>query len=160
MAEGRHRARRGSPRRWFDQLSARGKLVVRLVVGLLTASAAVVAVLEFVSKPGYTASGTVRCASGATVVQAWVISTKGDRSVADLEPIGDTAEVVGPIARFSYYLPNGGSYVLHVGCGGIAAAWATANYSVSLHGSHVAVVCHDPKPVPGETPHGRCVVGP
>jgi hypothetical protein len=159
MVVGKHAApnQRRSPVRWFLDLSWLGKAVG--VVGATVAAVvgAVVGVeLSAATSPAYTAAGTIRCLSGATVVAAQILSSEGDNARVDLQPVGGATEVVGPVASFSYRLTNGGSYRLHVGCGGNAGHWATANYSVSLRGAHEAVVCQDPRPISGMTPHGTC----
>lgn len=121
------------------------------MAAFLAAGAATVTIYKFVAPTDYTASGTLRCTTGANVVQVYVVSTEGDRAVGNVEPVSNATEVTSAAAMFSYHLPNGGSYRLHVGCGDTAGQWATANYSVLLHGLDVSVGCNDPPPAAATT---------
>jgi hypothetical protein len=47
------------------------------------------------------------------------------------------------IAHYSYALPNGGSYAVHVGCGGSPADWLTTPDSNVVPGTVNDFLCHD-----------------
>jgi hypothetical protein len=46
-------------------------------------------------------------------------------------------------ASYSYSLPNGGSYAVHVGCGGSPADWATTPDSNVVSGTVNDFICYD-----------------
>ena len=108
-------------------------------------------------------TGTIVCNSGRPIVAAWIAASSGqkDSGYAHLGPADTvgTSSPVGAIGTYSYRLSGGGSYAVHVGCGGDAADWASRNYSPLLFTSTAHLVCHDPvKTRTGATPVGRCDV--
>jgi hypothetical protein len=59
------------------------------------------------------------------------------------------------VANFSYNLPHGGTYYVHVGCGGSPQNWAVPTYSYNaVSGSGHDFYCWD---IPYEDPnYGHC----
>jgi hypothetical protein len=111
-----------------------------------------------------TLTGSVVCESGRPVVGVWIAATTGqsDSGFAHLGPANPSgiSYPVGSIASYSYLLPHGGSYAVHVGCGGNASAWDSSNYSPLLSGQNADLRCDDPTtlPVDGTSARGVCTV--
>ena len=121
------------------------------------------AVLQRVHGDGLTVTGSVVCESGRPVVGVWIAAStgQGDSGYAHLGP-PDASGVsfpVGAAGTYSYRLPRGGSYAVHVGCGGTAQQWASSNYSPLLSSPAAHLHCVDPTPsTPGSSPQGSCTV--
>lgn len=133
-----------------------------LIVAALIAIGAHVAAL--LRGDGSTLNGSVECVSGRSVVDVWIAASSGqsDSGYAHLGPITGSGlnYPAGPKAAFTYLLRHGGTYSVHVGCGGTAARWASKNFSPVLSGRTVHLECRDPttRPVSGGVPEGRCTV--
>jgi hypothetical protein len=110
-------------------------------------------------------NGSVVCDSGRPVVGVWIAASTGqeDSGLAHLgppDPTG-TSYPTGSSGTYSYRLPHGGSYAIHVGCGGTAQNWASSNYSPLLSSPTVHLSCHDPSASARHTnPTGPCRVTP
>ena len=84
------------------------------------------------------ASGQVQCLT-MPVEGVWVAANSGGSGWASWHTFGDPE-----VANFSYSLPNGGSYYVHVGCGGSPQHWAVATYSYNaVTGSGHVFYCYD-----------------
>jgi len=81
--------------------------------------------------------GQVMCVSQASVVGVWISASNGGSGWAS------TTKVNGYTKNYSYSLPNGGSYAVHVGCGGSPQSWATNNKSSSYSGTWNNFTCYD-----------------
>jgi hypothetical protein len=86
-----------------------------------------------------TISGRVTCKSGEPVVGVWIDAANGGSGFASMyaEPTNRSR------ARYVRNLPFGGSYALHVGCGGSPQRWAIANYSPYVSLPQTDFVCFD-----------------
>lgn len=111
-----------------------------------------------------TLTGSVVCESGRPVVGVWIAATTGqsDSGFAHLGPANPSgiSYPVGSIASYSYLLPHGGTYAVHVGCGGNASAWDSSNYSPLLSGQNADLRCNDPTTpqADGKSAQGVCAV--
>jgi hypothetical protein len=109
-------------------------------------------------------TGSVVCESGRPVVGVWIAASAGqkDSGFAHLGPPNPSgiSYPIGSTGTYSYLLPHGGTYAVHVGCGGTAAHWASANYSPLLSSWTVHLLCDDPTAVSasGATLRGECTV--
>jgi TIR domain len=155
----RDRRRRAVPvrRRWI------------VVIGVLLIASVVAAVGTYLSGPandnGFVLTGAAACKSGRSVVGVWIAASSGqkDSGFAHLGPaVSGVNYPAGSKVTFSYLLPQGGTYSVHVGCGGIASRWASANYSPVLSGRVVTLECDDPTASPpgGGEPKGECLLSP
>lgn len=120
---------------------------------LVTAGVVCVAILLAITLPTPVSSrisGQVRCASGNPVVGIWVEAFSGGRGWADTNPVAgqpfDTS--------FQHTLPNGGVYMLSVGCGGTPKDWDVSTKSGDLTRSGVSLTCYDD---PRDERYGTCV---
>ena len=109
-----------------------------------------------------TVTGSVLCESGRPVVGVWIAASTGqvDSGFAHLGPpdVSGISSPIGATGTYSYRLPHGGSYAAHVGCGGTAQDWASANYSPLLSNPHVHLRCNDPiSSASGATVRGQCI---
>lgn len=82
-------------------------------------------------------SGQVMCVSQANVVGVWIAAASGGSGWAT------RTDVNGYTANYRYSLPNGGSYAVHVGCGGTSQNWATNNKSFNVSGTSNSFTCYD-----------------
>jgi hypothetical protein len=82
-------------------------------------------------------SGSVQCTTMA-VEGVWIAAENGGSGWATW-----TAMSSASTARYSYSLPNGGSYAVHVGCGGSPAHWLTTPDSNVVAGTFNNFLCHD-----------------
>jgi hypothetical protein len=93
-------------------------------------------------------TGTAVCESHRNVVGVWIAAATGqtDSGYAHLGPLNpsSTGASIGSEGTYSYLLPRGGSYVVHVGCGGNAQHWDSTNYSPELSDRTANLLCHDP----------------
>jgi hypothetical protein len=113
----------------------------RLMLALL-ASATVITGIA-ISAPAASASlnvsGHVECLS-MPVEGVWIAANSGGSGWASWSRAPSDPEE----ASFSYNLPNGGSFSVHVGCGGSPQNWAVATYSYnSVSGSGHNFYCYD-----------------
>lgn len=112
-------------------------IVSLVVVGLLTVTARPVIAASSIS-------GTVTCMTGRYVEGIWVIGQSSTSGWAWMSAPGNTHSQVS----FSYTLNNGGSFDLHVGCGGTPQNWASTStsgwFSYSNHDYH----CYDTSNAP------------
>ena len=136
-----------------------------IALGAPVIVAPVVALITFAVTAGTGSSlltGSVTCESGRSVVAVWIAASTGqtDSGYAHLGPANPSgiSYPVGSTATYSYLLPHGGTYAVHVGCGGEASAWDSRNYSPLLSGATADLRCDDPTtpPVQGIPPRGTC----
>ena len=134
-----------------------------IVVAVLAALSGFV---SFINGPGGLVTGSVVCESGRPVIGVWIAASAGQRGsgFAHLGPAAGTPGnyAAGSKVTYSYLLASGGSYSVHVGCGGIAADWASSNYSPVLQARSVNLQCNDPTAAHGNSgpPRGACTVTP
>ena len=129
-------------------------------------AAPVIALIAFAVTNAGTGSslltGSVMCESGRPVIGVWIAASTGqsDSGFAHLGPANPSgiSYPVGSTATYSYLLQHGGTYAVHVGCGGKASAWDSSNYSPLLSGATADLRCDDPTtpPVQGITARGTC----
>jgi hypothetical protein len=81
-------------------------------------------------------SGVVSCASGLDVEGVYVAALGGGSGFATWH-----ANQEGWRATYSYVLPNGGPYAMHIGCGGTPKVWGTVNRSPEMTTPHIAMKC-------------------
>lgn len=84
-------------------------------------------------------SGSLSCASGRPVTGIWVNATSSTDGWAPKTPGGGTSSTVS----WTYSLSAGGSYKLHVGCGGTTQNWASTSYSATISGNAHSMICYD-----------------
>lgn len=111
-----------------------------------------------------TLTGSVVCESGRKVVGVWIAASTGqsDSGYAHLGPPNpnNVSYPIGSSGTYSYLLPHGRSYAVHVGCGGSAAHWSSRNYSPLLSGRTADLRCDDHTTADrGVIPRGRCTTG-
>ena len=83
-------------------------------------------------------SGSVQCQS-TSVEGVWVQSANGGSGWAPWVSSAARSDY----ATYSYTLPHGGEYSLHVGCGGTTSAWKVAEYSSFYGGTVNDFYCYD-----------------
>jgi hypothetical protein len=111
-------------------------------------------------------TGSVVCQSGRPIVGVWIAAStgQGDSDYAHLGPLNltDSSSPIGSEGTYSYRLPQGGTYSVHVGCGGTSAHWASNNYSPLLSSRTARLHCDDPTAASTNRaiPRGRCTAGP
>jgi hypothetical protein len=137
--------------------------VVSLLTVALLASGTYVLSQILGSQGGTTVTGSIICDSGQRVVGVWIAASTGqaDSGFAHLGPPSPTAisYPIGSKGAYSYRLPHGGSYAVHVGCGGTAHNWATSDYSPLLSSRTVHLRCQAPvKSTSGTSSRGQCIV--
>jgi transcriptional regulator with XRE-family HTH domain len=137
-------------------------IVSLITVALLAIGAYVVSQIAH-GQGSFTVTGSVVCESGQPVVGVWIAASAGqkDSGFAHLGP-ADSSGISYPIGArgtYSYRLPHGGAYAVHVGCGGSARRWASSNYSPLLSSRTAHLHCDDPTASAGSAiPQGRCTV--
>lgn len=155
------------PRRkpWRQAVAAalRKAVVVPLIVAAVLAIAAYVVLQRVYGVGGLKVTGSVVCESGRPVVGVWIAASTGqsDSGYAHLGPpdASGVSYPIGAAGTYSYRLPHGGSYAVHVGCGGTAQRWASSNYSPLLSSPTVHLHCNDPtSSAQGASPQGICTV--
>lgn len=115
-----------------------GRRVVCGVAGVAAvASLAVAAAPEAMASTGV--GGSVSCVTGRAVEGIWVVANSGGSNWARMNVAGGTSSAVS----WSYTLPNGGSYSLHVGCGGSPSSWASTSTSGNYSGGSGGMLCYD-----------------
>jgi hypothetical protein len=82
-------------------------------------------------------SGQVTCLSGAPVVGVWVVAASGGSGWASYSYEG------AGWYRYSFTLPRGGSYSLHVGCGGSTSRWAMTAQTPYATNTSGTPICDD-----------------
>jgi len=137
---------------------------IAVVAPLIVAT--IFAVRNHVSGRGsFIITGSVVCESGRPVAGVWIAASTGQRDsgFAHLGPLNPGSSApAGPAATYSYRLPHGGTYSVHVGCGGTSAHWASSSYSPSLSGQTAHLRCDDPvaSPTRRPIPRGTCATAP
>jgi hypothetical protein len=84
-----------------------------------------------------TVKGQVTCVGNDNVVGVWIKAENGGSGWASW-----SAPLVSWVANYSYSLPNGGRYQVHVGCGGTPQNWATNNKSGYVSGTNNSFTCY------------------
>jgi hypothetical protein len=92
-------------------------------------------------------SGYVECLT-MPVEGVWIAASNGGSGWASWHTNGDPT-----YAYYSYNLPNGGSYAVHVGCGGSPQNWAVPTASGYYGGTVNDFLCYDE---PYESPYKYC----
>jgi hypothetical protein len=92
-------------------------------------------------------SGYVQCTS-LPVEGVWIVARRGGSGWAEWTGVTAT------LARYNYTLPKGGSYAVHVGCGGSLPDWQTTPDSGFVSGAFNDFLCHD---VAGQADFDVCV---
>jgi hypothetical protein len=127
-----------------------GKAISRVGAALLLVITAIWLVLKLHAAPPINIEGSIRCASGDALEGVWInasISTSG-WAVLTLNPDTTTE------GNYGYTLSVGGTYQVHVGCGGTSHVWRNEDYSPFMSARTENLSCVD-----GPTPakHGTCV---
>jgi hypothetical protein len=109
-----------------------------------------------------TVTGSVVCESGQRVVGVWIAASAGqdDSGFAHLGPSSTSgiSYPIGASGTYSYRLRHGGSYAVHVGCGGTARHWTSTSYSPLLSSRTVDLRCQiPPASAPRTSSRGRCL---
>jgi transcriptional regulator with XRE-family HTH domain len=111
------------------------------------------------SQSAVTVTGSVVCESGRPVVGVWIAASTGqsDSGFAHLGPpnTSGTSYPIGASGTYTYRLAHGGSYAVHVGCGGTAHNWASSSYSPLLSSRTAHLHC---QAAPQTSSRGRCLV--
>jgi hypothetical protein len=92
-------------------------------------------------------SGYVQCSTMA-VAGIWIVAKQGGSGWAKWAAFDSSST-----ARYTYSLPNGGQYAVHVGCGGSPAHWLTTPYSKVVSGTFNDFICYD---VAGQPAYDFC----
>jgi len=132
-----------------------------LIVGALIAIRSYVTA-RIAHSDATTVTGSIVCESGRQIVGVWIAASTGqkDSGYAHLGPPNPTGTSypIGSTGTYSYLLPHGGSYAVHVGCGGSAAHWDSRNYSPLLSSRTADLRCDDPTGAEhGVIPRGKCI---
>jgi hypothetical protein len=139
-------------------------VIVPLIVAAALFAIGAYVVYQVVHGQGRTTvTGSVVCESGRPVVGVWIAASTGqsDSGYAHLGPPGSSgiSYPIGPMGTYSYRLPYGGTYAVHVGCGGTSQRWASSNYSPLLSSRTANLRCDDPtSSARGASPRGRCTL--
>ena len=83
-------------------------------------------------------SGSIQCQS-KNVEGVWIQAAGGGSGWAPW--VSSAAHAT--YATYSYTLPHGGDYSVHIGCGGTTASWAVATYSSFYGGTVNDFYCYD-----------------
>jgi hypothetical protein len=107
---------------------------------LLASAVALTGALAVTAPPasaGVTISGYVMCVDQLPVEGVWIVANSGGSGWAQ-GSFGSSYN-----ARFSYTLPNGGSWTIHTGCGGSPQSWRyLANGNVSTSRTNQSWTCY------------------
>jgi hypothetical protein len=154
----------GSPRKARWQAALTSPWTIAICAPLLVA--ALIAIGSYATarinhSGDTTVTGSVVCESGRQIVGVWIAASTGqsDSGYAHLGApnFTGTSYPIGSTGTYSYLLPHGGSYAVHVGCGGSAAHWASRNYSPLLSSRTADLRCDDPTTAEhGVLPRGKC----
>jgi hypothetical protein len=136
---------------------------VSLIAAVLLATGVYVLSQILGGQSGTTVTGSVVCESGRPVVGVWIAAStgQGDSGFAHLGPLNTSgiSYPIGSNGTYGYLLPHGGSYAVHVGCGGTAPDWASSSYSPLLSSRTVHLRCQDPSAsAQGTSSRGWCLV--
>src|SRR5262249_43331347 len=93
-------------------------------------------------------SGYVQCFT-MPVEGVWIAASSGGSGLATWHTVNEPTN-----AYYSYQLPNGGDYAVHVGCGGSPANWSVPADSGTVSGLVNNFVCDD---VTGQTDYEICL---
>jgi transcriptional regulator with XRE-family HTH domain len=112
---------------------------------------------------GTIVTGSVACGSGRPVAGVWIAASTSQRDsgFAHLGPPSTSgiSYPIGSNGTYKDWLPHGGSYAVHVGCGGTDDHWASSSYSPLLSSRTVHLRCQDPPaPAADTSSRGRCLV--
>lgn len=92
-------------------------------------------------------TGEVRCLSGAQVAGIYVFGSRTGFATPTLDPNNKS------VATFYYPLPDGGSYLLHIGCGFKPDnSWLNSGATAFTSGSGHVFACNDTYPTTGYKP--------
>jgi hypothetical protein len=83
-------------------------------------------------------SGSIQCES-SSVEGVWIQSANGGSGWAPWVSSAARSDY----ATYSYTLPEGGEYAVHVGCGGTTSSWKVAEYSNFYGGTVNNFYCYD-----------------
>ncbi len=156
----------GKPR-WLRAISNAWTIAIGapLIVALILAGIKLVGGSPPAKSGSVIIRGSVMCESGRAVVGMWIAASasEADSGAAILGASASSHRGRQPRSRtvYSFLLRHGGRYAAHVGCGGTAAHWASANYSPLLSGGTNNLVCRDPvtaSPEGEAPPTGSCAV--
>lgn len=128
---------------------ARLAATIGITLAAVTTITAPVVVAATPASAATTVTGTVYCDDNANVEGVWVVAPSGVSGWAAMDHSGGTVQRVG----WSYGNTNGGSYSLHVGCGGTPSNWAVPAVSGTLTGSGHALTCYSDA---GTPLYGKC----
>jgi transcriptional regulator with XRE-family HTH domain len=162
----------GSPS-WTEQempvRAARWILLRRGLVPLAVAIFIVLAATGVLFDPLRSGSawitGSATCESRQPVIAVWIAASAGQQEsgYAHLGPALDSGlnYPSGSTVTYSYRLPGGGPYVVHVGCGGTSRHWVSANYSTVISSRSTTLRCDDPvaRRATSQTLRGACTTG-
>lgn len=96
--------------------------------------------------------GQVTCLSGKSVEGVWV-QADVDAGFAPWQGVNVPGKAFGSTSRWWWWLPNGESYSLHVGCGGTQANWGVAGHTPVVSGTSNSFDCID---LPAQVGYGTC----
>ncbi len=83
-------------------------------------------------------SGTILCPADF-VTGVWIQASRGGSGWAQFSPTGNN------VVNYSYELPNGGAWTVHVGCGGTRSNWRYApNGNTTTTRTYVNWICFTP----------------
>ena len=148
------------PLLWLILHSWQGRLAVTMLAAVLATTGAVFLPWHHVGRTWL--SGSATCESGRPIIAIWIATLAGQQGsgYAHLGPAPGSglSHASGPTVSYTYLLAQGGSYSVHVGCGGTSRHWDSANYSGVISTPSVTLRCDDPPatPPPGKTLNGRC----
>jgi hypothetical protein len=120
----------------FRAHSSMERAILASIAGALVLASGALVTYQYATRVSIT--GTVECASHADIEGIYVLASSGGSNWASWQ-----ANIGGWRARFEYTLPNGGSYSIHVGCGGTPQIFATSNRSPLTSSTTVVIVCYD-----------------
>jgi hypothetical protein len=118
--------------RW--RLRVRRRAVIVLLLSVLVGAGAVIATTAMTND--HKVSGFLTCSSGHPVVGVWLHGTSAS-GWAKLENTADGR------TEYSYKLPRGNDYSLHVGCGGTSDKWAVDPHTAEVSGTRNSFDCFD-----------------
>src|SRR5579863_4926981 len=119
---------------WRQGLASRQRgTVILSAIFVALLSVVVYAIFRLVPDPPVTVTGSVVCESGQPLIAVWIAAStgQGDSGYAHLGPANASGISFpdGADGTYSYRLPHGGTYAVHVGCGGTRNNWTSSDYS-------------------------------
>jgi hypothetical protein len=157
------RGQSGPTSGWRVGVVSLRRLAIVAPVSIVAMLAIAIYGLHSASGQPVTVTGSVICESGQSLAGVWIAASSGqtDSGFAHLGP----RDTIGPSfpagaeGTYSYRLPHGGSYAVHVGCGQTKHGWISSDFSPLLSTRTAKLRCGRPivassKPMP----KGRCVV--